>query len=41
MSAWYEQYDHPLWTKMGEEAQRNGGHGGMVGYFAVISPVCE
>ena len=29
MSAWYEQYDHPLWTKMGEEAQRNGGHGGM------------
>lgn len=29
MSAWYEQYDHPLWIKMGEEAQRNGGHGGM------------
>ena len=29
MSAWYEQYDHPLWTKMGEEAQLNGGHGGM------------
>ncbi len=29
MDPWYEQYDHPLWTKMGEEAQRNGGHGGM------------
>ncbi|MBQ4844147.1 Gfo/Idh/MocA family oxidoreductase [Pseudoalteromonas sp. MMG005] len=29
MGSWYEQYDHPLWLKMGEEAQRNGGHGGM------------
>ncbi|MDP4490213.1 Gfo/Idh/MocA family oxidoreductase [Pseudoalteromonas piscicida] len=29
MDSWYKQYDHPLWTKMGEEAQRNGGHGGM------------
>ncbi|OUS70883.1 alpha-N-acetylgalactosaminidase [Pseudoalteromonas sp. A601] len=29
MADWYKQYDHPLWTKMGEEAQRNGGHGGM------------
>ncbi|WP_010607226.1 Gfo/Idh/MocA family protein [Pseudoalteromonas maricaloris] len=29
MDLWYKQYDHPLWTKMGEEAQRNGGHGGM------------
>lgn len=29
MSPWYEKYDHPLWRKMGEEAERNGGHGGM------------
>ncbi|MEJ6475831.1 Gfo/Idh/MocA family protein [Pseudoalteromonas piscicida] len=29
MESWYKQYDHPLWTKMGEEAKRNGGHGGM------------
>ncbi|NMR27040.1 MULTISPECIES: Gfo/Idh/MocA family protein [unclassified Pseudoalteromonas] len=29
MEGWYKKYDHPLWTKMGEEAQRNGGHGGM------------
>ncbi|TMO70272.1 Gfo/Idh/MocA family protein [Pseudoalteromonas aurantia] len=29
MQAWYDKYDHPLWVKMGEEAQRNGGHGGM------------
>lgn len=29
MSSWYKKYDHPLWLKMGEEAQRNGGHGGM------------
>ena len=29
MEYWYKQYDHPLWVKMGEEAQRNGGHGGM------------
>ncbi|HRI44882.1 MAG TPA: Gfo/Idh/MocA family oxidoreductase [Fimbriimonadaceae bacterium] len=25
----YEKYDHPLWKRMGEEAKRNGGHGGM------------
>ncbi|CCQ11045.1 Predicted secreted alpha-N-acetylgalactosaminidase [Pseudoalteromonas luteoviolacea B = ATCC 29581] len=29
MEPWYKNYDHPLWVKMGEEAQRNGGHGGM------------
>ncbi|MBE0376660.1 Gfo/Idh/MocA family protein [Pseudoalteromonas prydzensis] len=29
MADWYKKYDHPLWLKMGEEAQRNGGHGGM------------
>ena len=29
MEKWYEAYDHPLYTRMGEEAKRNGGHGGM------------
>jgi len=29
MDKWYEEYDHPLYTRMGEEAKRNGGHGGM------------
>ncbi|MGB0834773.1 MAG: Gfo/Idh/MocA family oxidoreductase [Psychrobium sp.] len=29
MEKWREQYDHPLYTRMGEEAKRNGGHGGM------------
>ncbi|MDP2560616.1 Gfo/Idh/MocA family protein [Psychrobium sp. 1_MG-2023] len=29
MDAWYDKYDHPLWQKMGKEAERNGGHGGM------------
>ncbi|GAA5139659.1 Gfo/Idh/MocA family protein [Thalassotalea piscium] len=29
MDAWQQQFDHPLWLRMGEEAQRNGGHGGM------------
>jgi hypothetical protein len=29
MNAWYAKYDHPLWLKMGAEAERNGGHGGM------------
>ncbi|MDW7550248.1 Gfo/Idh/MocA family protein [Pseudoalteromonas peptidolytica] len=29
MESWYKQYDHPLWIKMGKEAERNGGHGGM------------
>lgn len=29
MTKWYQQYDHPLWLRMGKEAERNGGHGGM------------
>ncbi|PIW60303.1 Gfo/Idh/MocA family oxidoreductase [Shewanella sp. CG12_big_fil_rev_8_21_14_0_65_47_15] len=29
MDAWYAKYDHPLWTRMGKEAEENGGHGGM------------
>lgn len=29
MESWYGKYDHPLWVKMGKEAERNGGHGGM------------
>ncbi|GIU05963.1 alpha-N-acetylgalactosaminidase [Shewanella sp. c952] len=29
MSKWYDKYDHPLWQRMGQEAEKNGGHGGM------------
>lgn len=29
MDSWYAKYDHPLWTRMGKEAEENGGHGGM------------
>lgn len=29
LAPWYEKYDHPLWRRMGEEAKKNGGHGGM------------
>ncbi|WP_448568067.1 Gfo/Idh/MocA family oxidoreductase [Thalassotalea ganghwensis] len=29
MKPWQSYYDHPLWVRMGEEAERNGGHGGM------------
>jgi|TARA_B110000902_G_scaffold104904_1_gene123955 predicted dehydrogenase len=29
MDKWYDAYDHPLYVRMGEEAKRNGGHGGM------------
>jgi len=29
MSKWYESYEHPLYVRMGAEAKRNGGHGGM------------
>lgn len=25
----FAKYDHPLWKRMGEEAKKNGGHGGM------------
>ncbi len=29
LEPWYKEFDHPLWKRMGEEAKRNGGHGGM------------
>ena len=29
LKPWYEQYEHPLYKRMGEEAKKNGGHGGM------------
>ena len=29
MTKWQAQFDHPMWLKMGQEAQLNGGHGGM------------
>ena len=29
MAPWYERYDHPLWVRMGERAEEQGGHGGM------------
>lgn len=29
MTKWYDKYDHPLWQRMGKEAENNGGHGGM------------
>lgn len=29
MQPWYAKYEHPLWRRMGQEAQKNGGHGGM------------
>ncbi|MCL1059061.1 Gfo/Idh/MocA family oxidoreductase [Shewanella gelidimarina] len=29
MAPWYDKYDHPLWQRMGQEAEKNGGHGGM------------
>ena len=29
MKKWQAEFDHPLWTRMGEEAEKNGGHGGM------------
>lgn len=29
MEKWFKQYDHPLWLRMGAEAEKNGGHGGM------------
>ncbi|WP_283102692.1 Gfo/Idh/MocA family protein [Shewanella abyssi] len=29
MTKWYAKYDHPLWQRMGQEAEKNGGHGGM------------
>jgi len=29
MQKWYDKYDHPLWQRIGKEAEINGGHGGM------------
>jgi predicted dehydrogenase len=29
MEKWQAEFDHPLWERMGEEAEKNGGHGGM------------
>jgi predicted dehydrogenase len=29
LAKWQSDYDHPLWLRMGAEAERNGGHGGM------------
>lgn len=29
LKEFYDKYEHPLWKRMGEEAKRNGGHGGM------------
>ncbi len=29
MEPWYAAYDHPLWKRLGEDAARFGGHGGM------------
>ena len=29
MNKWFQKYDHPLHKIMGEEAKRNGGHGGI------------
>ena len=29
LKEWFDKYDHPLWKRMGEEAKKNGGHGGM------------
>lgn len=29
INKWYDEFDHPLWLKMGKQAEKNGGHGGM------------
>jgi hypothetical protein len=29
LKPWYDQYEHPLWKRVGEEAVKAGGHGGM------------
>lgn len=29
IAMWQNNYDHPLWLRMGNEAEKNGGHGGM------------
>ena len=28
MEAYYQEFEHPLWKTLGEQAQRHGGHGG-------------
>jgi hypothetical protein len=34
LKKWYDEYEHPLWRKQGELAQKMGGHGG--GDFLMI-----
>lgn len=29
LKPWYDEFDHPLWKRMGDEAVKVGGHGGM------------
>ncbi len=29
LQPYYDEFDHPLWKRMGEEAKKAGGHGGM------------
>ena len=29
LKPYYEEFDHPLWKRMGEVSKQNGGHGGM------------
>ncbi|MDD5679309.1 MAG: Gfo/Idh/MocA family oxidoreductase [Kiritimatiellae bacterium] len=29
LKPWYDEFDHPLWKRMGDEAVKAGGHGGM------------
>jgi hypothetical protein len=29
LEPWRTEYEHPLWNRMGKEAEKNGGHGGM------------
>ena len=29
LKEWYDKYDHPLWKRIGDDAKRHGGHGGM------------
>ncbi len=29
LDKWQAEFDHPLWVKMGNAAEKNGGHGGM------------
>ncbi len=29
MDKWFAKYEHPLWAKVGAEAEKRGGHGGM------------